>query len=627
MQDALRFVESCIEQYAEQAWRAAYVMLSNAADADDLLQQAFLVAWRKADAAPRDNAWPWLATIIANEARNFRRKRSRRQGVSLHSIGEPAMQNDPDKQLQRAELSALVHVSLAELGEEQRIAIVLTHLSGLSQSQAADALGIPLNTLKARVRRGLESMRDALGKHAPGLEGTLKNLQVGAPPGGFIAAKAAWSASLSANVAAAGTATSVAAGATGIKAILVTAAATVVLTVGAIAGVALQPKETPTPYTAAAINNEPMAPRSNSPEPEPVSVNRTTQHASEQPEPRPEPKPVVLTRPESNSFPDSKPGRPLALTDPENTQPQEPSSPPASTLKQYQPTTGVEGNIVSVGSDTLNNLLTLWAEGFRKHYPNIEVSVEGKGSSTAPTSLVDGTSNIGPMTRQMKSDEIARFEEKYGYEPSFVPVAIDALAVFVHKDNPIQGLSLQQVDAIFSSSRRGGGDEDISRWGQLGLLGEWSESSITLYGRNNASGTYGYFKQHALFKGDYKRSVVEQPGSAAVVQSVSTDRTAVGYCGIAYKTEGVRAVPLSSNTENDAFEPNQENCNNGKYPLARYLYIYFNRAPGKAVSPALRELFKFIHSKDGQAIVEKNGFIALNEKAIAKFTDRYEDTR
>lgn len=268
MQDALRFVESCIDRYAEQAWRAAYVMLSNAADADDLLQQAFLVAWRKADTAPRDNTWPWLATIIANEARNFRRKRARRQGVSLHSIGEPAMRNDPDKRLQQAELSALVHVSLAELSDDQRIAIVLTHLSGLSQSQAAEAIGVPLNTLKARARRGLDSLRDALGKRAPGLEGTLKNLQVGAPPGGFIAAKAAWTASLSANVAAAGTAT--VASAAGVKAVLATAAATLVLSVGVVAAIALQPdKPAPNQQLAAAINHAPIAPRNDSPEHEP----------------------------------------------------------------------------------------------------------------------------------------------------------------------------------------------------------------------------------------------------------------------------------------------------------------------------------------------------------------------
>ncbi|MCA8913096.1 MAG: sigma-70 family RNA polymerase sigma factor [Planctomycetes bacterium] len=315
MHDALRFVESCIERHAEQAWRAAYVMLSNAADADDLLQQAFLVAWRKADSAPRDNTWPWLAAIIANEARNFRRKRARRRGVSLQSIGEPAMQNDPDRRLQQAELAALVHVSLAELSEDQRIAIVLTHLSGLSQSQAAEALGVPLNTLKARVRRGLDSLRDALGKQAPGLEGTLKNLQVGAPPGGFIAAKASWTASLSAHVAVAGTAT--AAGAAGVKTVIATAAAMLVLSVGVIAAIVSQPqKPAPKQQAAAAINDEPMAPKDNSsmPEPEPVRANRAEPIAPAQrepqparqaepeevPEPAPEPEPEAEVRPQSS---------------------------------------------------------------------------------------------------------------------------------------------------------------------------------------------------------------------------------------------------------------------------------------------------------------------------------------
>ncbi|MCB9895943.1 MAG: sigma-70 family RNA polymerase sigma factor [Planctomycetes bacterium] len=313
MSDALRFVESCIDRYAEQAWRTAYVMLSNAADADDLLQQAFLVAWRKAANAPRDNAWPWLAAIIAHEARNFRRKRSRRRAASLDSVNEPAMEHDPDKQLQRAELSALVHVSLAELSDDQRLAIVLTHLSGLSQSQAADALGVPLNTLKARVRRGLETMREALGKSAPSLEGTLKNLPVAPPAGGLIAAKAAWTASLSGNVAAAGTAT--AAGATVSVKLLVAASVTALVLAAGISGAALAPDKKPKPYVAADLpidhpkssNNAPKA----SPQPakSPAPVIEPQPAASTDPKPvPPQQQPVLPVQPTS---PDPQPYDPL----------------------------------------------------------------------------------------------------------------------------------------------------------------------------------------------------------------------------------------------------------------------------------------------------------------------------
>ncbi|MCA8912416.1 MAG: phosphate ABC transporter substrate-binding protein [Planctomycetes bacterium] len=296
-----------------------------------------------------------------------------------------------------------------------------------------------------------------------------------------------------------------------------------------------------------------------------------------------------------------------------------------SAIGKYEPVAGISGNISSVGSDTCNNLMTLWAEGFRKHYPNVNFAVEGKGSSTAPPALIDGTSDIGPMSRKMKDKEINKFEEKYGYKPSYIVIAIDALAVFIHKDNPVESLSLPQVDAIFSENRKGGHPEDITKWGQVGLDGDWENLGITLYGRNSVSGTYGYFKEHALFKGDYKKTVKEQPGSAAVVQSVSVDRSAIGYSGIGYKTAGVRAVPLSKETGGEAFEATAANCYSGKYPLARFLHIYFNRAPGKNVSPVIREFFKFIHSKEGQEVVLKDGFVPLSQKLIDKYTDTYED--
>ena len=292
-------------------------------------------------------------------------------------------------------------------------------------------------------------------------------------------------------------------------------------------------------------------------------------------------------------------------------------------LKSYEAVAGISGNISSVGSDTCNNLMTLWAEGFRKHYPNVNVAVEGKGSSTAPPALIEGTSDIGPMSRKMKDEEINKFEDKFGYKPSYVGVAIDALAVYVHKDNPVKELSLQQVDAIFSENRKGGHEEDITKWGQVGLDGDWSNLGVTLYGRNSASGTYGYFKKVALFKGDFKKSVKEQPGSAAVVQSVGSDRSGIGYSGMGYKTAAVRFVPLSKETGDVAYKATAENCYKGKYPLARYIYVYFNRAPGKEVTPVVREFLTFIGSTEGQDVVLKDGYIPLNQKMVEKFEDQY----
>ncbi|MBX3461279.1 MAG: phosphate ABC transporter substrate-binding protein [Planctomycetes bacterium] len=294
-------------------------------------------------------------------------------------------------------------------------------------------------------------------------------------------------------------------------------------------------------------------------------------------------------------------------------------------LESYTAVAGISGNISSVGSDTLNNLMTLWAEGFRKFYPNVKFAVEGKGTSTAPPALIEGVADLGPMSRPMKEDEIDKFEKKFGYKPSYVAVAIDALAVFVHKDNPIEQLTLQEVDAIFSQTRKGGHPEDVTKWGQVGMKGEWSNADMVIYGRNSASGTYGFFKEKALFKGDFKAAVKEQPGSAAVVQNISVDRNAIGYSGIGYKTAGVKTVPLAKDKGETAYDATGENCYSGKYPLQRFLFVYFNRAPGKNATPVVREFFRFVHSKQGQDVVLKDGFFPLNRKMADRFADQYQD--
>lgn len=277
-------------------------------------------------------------------------------------------------------------------------------------------------------------------------------------------------------------------------------------------------------------------------------------------------------------------------------------------LKEYKPVSGVSGSLSSVGSDTLNNLMTFWSEGFRKAYPNVTISIEGKGSSTAPPALMEGTSQFGPMSRAMKAEEIDAFEKKFGYKPTEVKVAIDALAVFAHKDNPIKGLSLKQVDGIFSSTRKRG-SEDLTDWGQLGL-DAWKGRAISLYGRNSASGTNGYFQKNVLLKGDYKSTVKEQPGSSAVVQGVGGDLYALGYSGIGYKNSSVRALPLSVDGS-DLFEANYDNALSGDYPLARFLLVYVNKKPGEPMPAAALEFLKFVLSREGQAIVEKDGYYPL----------------
>src|SRR6266853_1295273 len=279
-------------------------------------------------------------------------------------------------------------------------------------------------------------------------------------------------------------------------------------------------------------------------------------------------------------------------------------------LKPYEKVSGVSGNLNSIGSDTLNNLMTLWAEGFRSIYPNVNIQIEGKGSSTAPPALIEGTAQLGPMSRAMKAAEIDAFEKKYGHKPTEVKVAIDALAVFAHKDNPIKGFSLDQLDSIFSSTNKRGG-KPINTWGTLGLTGEWANRPISLYGRNSASGTYGFFKEHVMKNGDYKDTVKEQPGSAAVVQGVTVDRYAAGYSGIGYATAGVKAVPLSEKDGGKCVEATADNSYSGAYPMARFLFVYVNKAPGKALDPLTREFVKVIVSREGQEGVIKDGYFPI----------------
>jgi phosphate transport system substrate-binding protein len=282
-------------------------------------------------------------------------------------------------------------------------------------------------------------------------------------------------------------------------------------------------------------------------------------------------------------------------------------------IPAYQPVQGITGTVNSIGSDTLNNLMTYWAEGFNAAYPAVQIQIEGKGSTTAPPALIEGTAQLGPMSREMKSEEVDKFEKKFGYKPTGVRVAIDALAVFVHKDNPVKSLSLQQIDGLFGSTFKHGG-KDITDWGVL--VAEWKGRAVSLYGRNSASGTYGYFKEHALKKGDYKPTVKEQPGSSAVVQGVASDLNAVGYSGIGYVTSSIKALPIAEKDGGPAVEPTYENCLNGSYPLSRYLYVYVNKAPGKAADPLTLEFLRFVLSQQGQAIVVKDGFFPVPAKVV-----------
>ena len=282
-------------------------------------------------------------------------------------------------------------------------------------------------------------------------------------------------------------------------------------------------------------------------------------------------------------------------------------------LPSYERVSGISGNLSSVGSDTLNNLMTLWAEEFAGQYPNVNIQIQGAGSSTAPPALIEGTANFGPMSRAMRDSEQREFEEKYGYPATEVPVAIDMVAVYVNKDNPIEGLTMEQVDAIFSATRACGAAQDINNWGGAGMPGDWANRDITIYGRNAVSGTYGFFKEIALCGGDFKSTVNEQPGSSAVVRGVEQTLGGIGYSGIGYKTSGVRAIPLNG------FEATADNAATGDFPLARFLYVYANQHPNDGWNPLEKEFFGMVLSKEGQQVVDKDGYVPLSAAAAERF--------
>ncbi|ANN27495.1 TPA: phosphate ABC transporter substrate-binding protein PstS family protein [Vibrio vulnificus] len=282
-------------------------------------------------------------------------------------------------------------------------------------------------------------------------------------------------------------------------------------------------------------------------------------------------------------------------------------------LQPYKKIPGVSGNLLSVGSDTLAGMTTLWVEEFKALYPNINAQVQASGSSTAPPALTEQTAQFGPMSRPMRLREVEAFERTHGYKPTALRVAIDAIGIFVHQDNPVQGLNFPQLDAIFSATLRCGAEDFVSTWAQLGIDAEWAKRNFQIFGRNSVSGTYGYFKKHALCGGDFKSQVNEQPGSASVVQSVASTLSGIGYSGVGYRVAGVRLLPIAKQG-NEFVYPSRENILTGDYPLSRYLYVYVNKHPSKALSPIEAEFIKFIYSAQGQALVEKDGYVSITEE-------------
>lgn len=286
-------------------------------------------------------------------------------------------------------------------------------------------------------------------------------------------------------------------------------------------------------------------------------------------------------------------------------------------VPSYERVPGVAGKISSVGSDTLANLMTFWSQEFKTLYPQVGFQIQASGSSTAPPALLEGTATIGPMSRELKPSEIRDFVREHGYPPTVLKVAMDAIAIFVDRRNPLSGMSLDQVDAVFSETQFCGSNQKIERWQQLGLDEDGYRSPIRTFGRNSVSGTYGLFKIMALCDGDFKNTVNEQPGSASVVLSVASGTGAIGYAAYGYKTAGVRALPLGESLDN-LIPLSIETVRNETYPFSRFLYLVINKKPGEPLPTLEREFLRYILSKEGQRQVVRDGYFPIREDVLVR---------
>lgn len=274
------------------------------------------------------------------------------------------------------------------------------------------------------------------------------------------------------------------------------------------------------------------------------------------------------------------------------------------------------GNLTSVGSDTLGNLMALWGENFNRQYPGVNVQIQAAGSSTAPTALAAGAAQLGAMSRPMQAGERQLFADKYGYAPLAIPVAMDALVVMVNQDNPLTAIDSQQLDAVFSATRRCGATTVPEKWGDLQLKSAlWQQRALQRFGRNSASGTWGFFKQQALCGGDFRRDVSEYPGSAAVVQAVAATLNGIGYASIGFHISGVKTLAIARDGA-AAVSPSTENIRNGSYPYSRPLYIYVNKAPGKPLEPLTRAFLLQAISAQGQELVTRAGYLPLSDTQL-----------
>ena len=250
-------------------------------------------------------------------------------------------------------------------------------------------------------------------------------------------------------------------------------------------------------------------------------------------------------------------------------------------------------------------------------YPEVEIEVSGGGSGTALPALLEGRAELAPVSRAMKKDEIAKFQAKFGYEPTQLIVGLDALAVYVNKNNPLKQMSLKQLDAIYSITRKRGG-EQIKFWGQLGLEGDWRDLEIVLKGPSPAMGMHSVFREMALEGGDFRYDLRGEPVATSIVQGVGATDAAIGFASYFYDTKRARPLAIGVNENGPFYEPTHANCVSRAYPMARFLYIYVNKPPGKSLNPLAAHFVAFACSKQGQETAARDGNFPLTADILYK---------
>ena len=272
---------------------------------------------------------------------------------------------------------------------------------------------------------------------------------------------------------------------------------------------------------------------------------------------------------------------------------------------------GIAGTLTSVGSDTASVLITRWAAAFQADHPGARIQAQASGSASAPIALIEGAADLGPMSRPMNASEEAAFRARYGYAPTRVVVAHDAIAVFVHPDNPLAAATLAELDAIYSSTRACGATAPIRNWNEL-RAGSGAPQPLLAIGRDSGSGTHELFRELALCGGRYRAEVVAWPGNGAVVATVAGNREAIGYAGFGFVNGLVRPLAIARGPGDPAIAPDERSIASGRYPLSRAIYVYLNHRPQQSLADLPRAFLEYILSDDAQQLVRHEGFIPLD---------------